>query len=361
MITIGVDPHKRIHVAAALDDRGSALGQWHGANSPEGWLKVFSWAIGLGEPRRWAIEGAWSYGRGLAQFLVAKGEPVYEINSRWTAAARRGARRLGKSDPKDARAAAAFLCQEVAGLTPISPEDESTVLDLLVKERDSALAEATRLTNQIHALLMQIDPEYKLHLQPRHFKVKVAALEAYRTTSSNPVQQQRTAAVRRLAQRLRLVMEQAKELAKEIRARAKVHFSPLTRMCGIDYLRAGAIAAALGPGLRFRNDAQLAAYAGAAPLEASSAGLVRHRLNRGGNRRLNAILYGIVLTQCRSSEQAKAYLDRRQREGKTRREAVRALKRFLIRAIWRLWLECMSLLPGGGQTLAPSLATRNAA
>ncbi len=361
MITIGVDAHKRIHVAVALDDAGSALGQWRGANSPEGWLKVLSWAIGLGEPRRWGIEGAWSYGRGLAQFLVANGEQVYEINSRWTAVGRRRARHAGKSDPLDARAVAAFVRQEAGSLTPIAAEDESTVLDLLVKERDSALAEATRLTNQIHALLMQVDPEYKLHLQPRHFKVKVTALEAYTSTSQNPVQQQRAAAVRRLAQRLRLVMEQAKELAKEIRTRAKLHFAPLTRLCGIDYLRAGAIAANLGPGLRFSSDAQLAAYAGAAPLEASSAGMVRHRLNRGGNRRLNAILYGIVLTQCRSSEQAKAYLERRQREGKTRREAVRALKRFLIRAIWRLWLECMSLLPGGGQTSAPSVVTGNAA
>lgn len=361
MITIGVDAHKRIHVAVAVDDKGTALSQWHGANSPEGWLKVFSWAMGLGEPCRWGIEGAWSYGRGLAQFLVAQGGQVYEINSRWTAVGRRRARQRGKSDPLDARAVAAFLRQEAATLTPISAEDESTVLDLLVKERDSALAEATRLTNQIHALLMQMDPEYKLHLQPRHFKLKVTALEAYTTTSSNPVQQQRAAAVRRLAQRLRLVMQQAKDLAKEIRGRAKAHFSPLTRLCGVDYLRAGAIAATLGPGRRFANDAQLAAYAGASPLEASSAGVVRHRLNRGGNRRLNAILYGIVLTQCQFSEQAKAYLDRRQREGKTRREAVRALKRFVIRAIWRLWLECMSLLPGGGQTLARPVTVGNAA
>jgi transposase len=76
-------------------------------------------------------------------------------------------------------------------------------------------------------------------------------------------------------------------------------------------------------------------------LEASSAERVRHRLNRGGNRRLNAILYRIALTQARYAPQAKAYLDRRVAEGKTRREALRALKRYLIRAIWRLWQECL--------------------
>ena len=83
-----------------------------------------------------------------------------------------------------------------------------------------------------------------------------------------------------------------------------------------------------------------AAYAGAAPLDASSAGTVRHRLNRGGNRRLNAVLCQIAITQAHHSLQARTYLDRRVREGKTRREARRALKRYIIRAIWRLWQEC---------------------
>lgn len=96
----------------------------------------------------------------------------------------------------------------------------------------------------------------------------------------------------------------------------------------------------LDPGHRFATDAQIAVYAGVAPLEGSSAGYVRHRLNRGGNRWLNAILYRIALTQARHSVEARAYLDRRVTEGKTRREAIRALKRFIIRAIWRLWQEC---------------------
>jgi transposase len=116
-------------------------------------------------------------------------------------------------------------------------------------------------------------------------------------------------------------------------------------LCGIGLLAAGALAGILGPGLRFTSDAQLAAYAGVAPLEASSAGCIRHRLNRGGNRRLNAILYRIAVTQIRLSPAAQAYVARRQREGKSRQEAIRALKRFLIRAIWRLWQECLSRRP----------------
>ncbi len=83
-------------------------------------------------------------------------------------------------------------------------------------------------------------------------------------------------------------------------------------------------------------------YAGVAPLETSSAGVVRHRLNRGGNRRLNAILYRIALAQARGSDDARAYLARRRAEGKSWREALRALKRHLIRAIWRLWQKCLA-------------------
>ena len=149
------------------------------------------------------------------------------------------------------------------------------------------------------------------------------------------------AAIRRLAQRLQLVLEQAAALGQEIGELVAAHYLPLTRLKGVKLLTAGALAGILGPGRRFTSEAQLAAYAGVAPLEASSAGLVRHRLNRGGNRRLNAILYRIALTQARSSPDAQAYLARRQAEGKTWREAIRALKRYLIRAIWRLWQECL--------------------
>ena len=135
-------------------------------------------------------------------------------------------------------------------------------------------------------------------------------------------------------------MEQAKARAAQIRTLTAPRFAPLTAICGVDLLPAGALAGLLGPGQRFTSDAQLAAYAGVAPLEASSAERVRHRLNRGGNRHLNAILYRIALTQARCSPSARAYLARRISEGKTKREALRALKRFIARAIWRRWQDC---------------------
>jgi transposase len=340
MITIGVDAHKRMHVALAVNDAGQELGQWRGANSAAGWRSVVQWADEMGCPRQWAIEGAWHYGRGLAQQLVAAGETVYEVSPRWTALGRRSARKPGKTDRLDARVVALLARQEASTLPLVVPEDESSVLALLTSEREAGLGEAARLGNQIHALLMQLDPEYDGYLPNLRSKAGLDALESYASPNGCLLQEQRAAAVRRLAKRFRLALTQAEDLAGQIAAYAEARFSPLTRLCGVNLLTAGMLAGILGPGRRFSTDAELAAYAGVAPLETSSAGLTRHRLNRGGNRRLNAILYRIALTQAHYSPEAKAYLERRVSEGKTRREAIRALKRFIARAVWRLWQEC---------------------
>jgi transposase len=339
VITIGVDAHKRIHVALAVNDDGQEVAQWRGSNSPNGWASLAKWAADLGEPRQWGIEGAWGNGRGLAQLLVDAQETVFEINARWTALGRRRARKPGKTDGLDARTVALLVRQESPRLPRVLPEDVTALLDLLTTQREDALNEATRIRNQIHAIMVQLDPEYHRHLPSLQSKAGLKALETYPSRGSM-IQRERATAVRRLAARLRLALDQAAELAKEIKEHAKVHLSPLTRLCGVNLLTAGALAGILGPGHRFGNDAELAAYAGVAPLEASSAGVVRHRLNRGGNRRLNSVLYMIALSQARHSLQARTYLDRRVSEGKSRREAIRALKRFIVRAIWHLWQDC---------------------
>ncbi len=348
MIVIGVDAHKGVHVAVALDDAGQEISEWRGPNHARGWNALSRWAAALPSPRVWGIEGAWGYGRGLAQELVTEGATVYDVNSRWTALGRRSARKRDKSDRHDARAVARFVRQEASALPRVAREDNTAVLDLLTTEREAALAESTRLRNQLHALLLQLDPEYRVHFRNLRSRRSLDKLDAYAPPGSGPVHAHRIAAVHRLAQRLRLALSQADELTGQIEEYAQ-EFTPLTQLCGVKLLNAGALAGILGPGRRFSSDAQLAAYAGAAPLEASSAGLVRHRLNRGGNRRLNAVLYRIALTQAHHSTEARAYLDRRIAEGKTRREARRALTRYIARAVWRLWQEC-----------APASASRHA-
>ena len=217
------------------------------------------------------------------------------------------------------------------------------MLDLLVCEREAVLAEAVRLRNQLHHLLLQLALDDTASLPNLRTAAGLCALEASLPEPPTVLQRQRVAAIRRHIERLQLALSQSEELAEEIRELAAAHYVPLTEVCGVQLLTAGMLAGILGPGERFRSEAQLAAYAGVAPLEAASAGLIHHRLHRGGNRRLNAILYRIALVQAQSSPQAQAYLARRQAEGKTRREAIRALKRYLIRAIWRLWQQCLAL------------------
>ena len=112
MITIGVDAHKKIHVALAIDDAGREVASWRGPNSLDGWLSFREWLRELGDDRQIGIEGAWSYGRGLSQLLVSDGEEVFELNPRWTALGRRAARKPDKTDRLDARAVALFIRRE---------------------------------------------------------------------------------------------------------------------------------------------------------------------------------------------------------------------------------------------------------
>src|SRR2546423_8931508 len=164
MITIGVDAHKDVQAAVALDAAGRETGTWRGPNSPQGWAALAAWAAAqaasaAAEPQ-WGIEGAGHYGRGLAQQLLAAGATVYDINPRWTAQERQRARRPGKSDRLDARAVALYLWREAATLPPLRAEDDTAVLEVLTTEREGALAEATRLRNQLHASLLPLDPQY---------------------------------------------------------------------------------------------------------------------------------------------------------------------------------------------------------
>lgn len=339
MLTIGIDAHKRVHAAVAIDAAGREVARWRGANLPADWDEVQTWAMTLAPERSWGIEGAGQYGRGLAQSLVRAGELVVEVNPRLTAGMRRGGRERGKSDRLDALAVARVVAQEGAALPAVRPDDASAVLAELTADRESATAEATRLRNQLHQVLHQlatIDPRLWPDLTDAD---AVETLTRYQAPSSDPLAAAQASRVRHLVARLVLVLRQATESRQAIERLARPHLGPLLDLCGVAPLTAGMLAAHLG-GRSFATDAQLASYAGVAPLEASSGEHTRHRLNRGGNRRLNALLHRIALVQSRCSPDARAYLARRQAEGKTKREAFRALKRYIARAVYRAWRQC---------------------
>jgi transposase len=131
MLTVGVDAHKRVTMAVAIDAAGRAVARWRGPNSVEGWQQLAAWAAARDAEVRWGIEGAGNYGRGLAQRLMGAGATVYEVNARWTAAGRRRARTPGKSDSLDAHAVALVVWREAGTLPPVAADDETGVCEIL--------------------------------------------------------------------------------------------------------------------------------------------------------------------------------------------------------------------------------------
>jgi len=336
---IGVDCHKWQHTAALLNGQGQVVDTWHGAATPAAWQELLDWASRFREQRHWGIEGSGHYGRGLAQFLVAQGETVVEVNTRLTVLGRRHRGSLQKSDSQDAAAIAAVVRDQAARLPPIQVEDASAVLALLTRERDDLQAAATRMRNQLHALLQQAEPG-----APKARLRRPKDLQAWRDyppASTDPLVQVRAARIRRRARQLAGLLEEIDDLEQQIETAAPVLAAPLTEIVGVGKLTAGMLAGYLGPGRRFASDRQLAAYAGVAPLEVSSAGQVRHRLNRNGHRQLNAIVHRIALSQLRHSAEAQAYLAKRIGQGKSHRDAVRALKRYIVRRIYNQWQQCL--------------------
>ncbi|HEX5167250.1 MAG TPA: IS110 family transposase [Thermomicrobiales bacterium] len=341
MLTIGVDAHKQVHAAVAVDALGREQAHWRGPNTPTGWQELAAWGHALDAERQWGIEGAWHYGRGLAQTLVAAGDRVVEVNPRLTAGERRGGRERGKSDRLDARSVARVVNRDAVELPVVPAEDGTSVLALWSQERDQLQREATRLGNEAHQVLALLDPTYQTTLGDLTTATAIAALVTCTVSDRDAVlAQARAAAVRRLGARLQLVHEQLAQVTASLEAVGRQSLQPLDDLYGIGPLTASYLAGQLGPGKRFPTDACLANHSGAAPLEASSGEVVRHRLNRGGNRQLNAILERIALTQGRGDPGARTYLARRRSEGRTDREARRALKRFICRAIWRAWQDC---------------------
>lgn len=339
MIWIGVDAHKAVHEAIAINQEGP-VGQRRLPNTPEAWAALLAWARQWPE-RIWAVEGAWYLGRGLAQYLAEQGERVHEVNGRWTAARRRGMRTPGKNDRLDARSVATLLREEAATLPRVyAEEDEQASVQLWSRTQAELTKDLTRLINRLHELLLQCDVEYKAKLPELTTKAAIAALRTYTAPGAGMLAREREALVRQTAAQLALLDEQDRELRRKLERASKARFSPLRQIEGIGALIACAIAAEVGAPRPGFGEEQLAALGGLCPLEASSAGAVRHRLNRLGNRRLNMLFHQIVLTQARIYPPARTYLLRRQAEGRTPREARRALKRLIVRRVFHAWTTC---------------------
>jgi transposase len=360
MVIIGVDPHKRTHTASAVDAGSNAvLGSLTVEASLAGYRRLWRWAARF-STRRWAVENAHGLGRHLAQWLVARGEPVQDVPATATARVRqlsRGGRR--KNDVIDAAAAASVAALQ-GEANPVAAEDLSTVLGLLTERRDNVVAQRTRLVNQLHALLRDLVPGGA----PTDLTAAAAARLLTGVRPAGPAEKARKNLARGMLAEIREADQRLKSLTADITAVLAEHGTRLTQVDGIGPVLAARLLGRTRHAGRFPTAASFASYAGVAPVEVASADRARHRLPRGGDRRLNHALHLVALTQVRMRRSTgRAYYDTKIAQSKTHNEAMRCLKRRLADHVWRLMLADERATtpqtgPGGhtGATLESSAA-----
>ena len=245
---------------------------------------------------------------------------------------RRAGRLRGKSDPIDALAVARAALREPDLSRPRPEETVFRDLKLLVDHRDDLVDERRRTQQRLRWHLHQLDPTFAV---PLRMLGRASHLERVGRWLARQEQELQVRLARELVTRIRSLTRAIIVLDRELEQRTAQTAPALLELPGCAAVTAAKLLAEIGPIERFKNDGQLARHSGIAPLEASSGRIQRHRLDRGGNRQLNAALYRIAITQSRYHPAARAYLERKQAEGKSRREAIRCLKRLLIRVVFQ--------------------------
>lgn len=332
-VTGGVDTHKQVHVAAVVNPLGVVLGTSSFPVTTTGYQTLLSWMESFGRVVRVGVEGTGSYGAGLNRYLTAKGVTVIEVNR----PNRQTRRRYGKSDTVDAQAAARAALNRDATGTPKTGTGTVEGLRALRIARQSAVKAATQVTNQIRDLIVTAPDELRSKLIDLETDERIKVCAQFRINDTHTVLNATKRALRSLARRYNHLAEEISELDHANHS-AVISLNPAllgAHGVGPDVAAALLIAAGDNPH-RMRNEASFAALCGTSPIEASSGKIVRHRLNRGGNRDANNAMWRIVITRKRHDPKTRAYVARRQTEKKTDREIVRCLKRYVIREIFRL-------------------------
>jgi transposase len=328
MIVIGVDVHKHSLTAVAVDEAGRMLDEKTVA-AADG--ELVAWASGLGGERLWALEDCRQLTRALERELLAVGEQLVRVPPKLMAPERRAGRARGKSDPIDALAVARAALREPRLSRPRPDEEPFRDLKLLVDHRDDLVDERRRAQQRLRWHLHQLDPSFAVPAKALDRPVHLDRVGRWLARRPPEVQ---VRVARELVVRCRSLNRIIVALDRELEQRTAQTAPALLELPGCGAITAAKLLAEVGPIGRFQTDAQLARHSGVAPLEASSGRVQRHRLDRGGNRQLNCALYRIAITQARYHPAARAYLERKQAEGKSRREAIRCLKRQLVRVVF---------------------------
>jgi transposase len=335
MIVLGADSHKRSHtVAAVVGASGEPLGQRTVPVGRRGFGALLQWARGLAEGRVWALEDCRHVSGSLERFLIERGERVLGIPTQLTAKARTSARQRGKSDPIDALNVARAALREGLGAFPAAHLDGPELdLRLLVDHRERLVRHRVELNSTLLWHLHDLWPELRLP-GGALFSKKWTTRISRRLVRAEQTMRVRIA--RDELRRLRELTLAINRLEREITELVEQIAPQLLTEPGFGPLIAAKLVGEIAGAQRFATQAKLARAAGVAPIPASSGNTQRHRLDQGGNRQINAALHRVIVTRARCHPETRAYIERRRSEGKSTREAIRCLKRYLARHVWRL-------------------------
>ena len=348
-VVIGVDPHKASNTLVVIDGQERVLAQQRFVNDRAGYRAMKSFAK-VHRDRVWAVEGARGTGAGLAQRLVAEGEPVLDVPARLSARVRAlGGGSGRKTDDADAFAVA------VAGLRakdlqPVHPAERVEILRILTTRRQEIVAARIATVNRLHEVLCQLIPGGA----QRHLSATRARSLLSSVRPRDPVGKARKQLALDYLSELGRLDTRRTELKRQISGVLAEQPTALVQVPGLAAVTAAKILAEVGDVRRFPSKAHFASYTGTAPIDVSSGENNRHRLNRAGNRRLNHALHIAAVVQYRMPGPGRDYYLRKRADGKTHLEALRCLKRRLSDVVYRCLLADRATVSPGGHVGASS-------
>ena len=337
LVTIGVDTHADVHVAVALDQLGRRLDARSFATTPSGYTQLQQWATELGTIAAFGVEGTGSWGAGLVRHLRAAEHQVFEVNR----PDRSARRRQGKSDTLDAEAAARAVLAGTATAQPKAADGNVELIRTLMVTRRSAMKARTQTVNQLGALLVTAPAELREQLRTTSTKQLVDIAAGWRPgPHPNTAMQVTKLAMRSLARRYQQLDDEITALDRHLTRLTEQAAPQLVAVKGLGTQTVAALLVAAGDNPdRMRSESAFAHLCGAAPIPASSGKTQRHRLNRGGDRQANWALYILAVTRMAWDPATRAYVNRRTADGKTKKEIIRCLKRYIAREVYQLLIS----------------------
>ncbi|MDQ6840307.1 MAG: IS110 family transposase [Actinomycetota bacterium] len=330
-VTGGVDTHADNHVAAALDGIGGVLGTESFPTTPAGYANLLAWLGSFGAIAVIGVEGTGSYGAGLARHLADAGVAVVEVDR----ADRAERRRAGKSDPLDAVSAARAAQSGRARGAPKGRDGAVEAIRALMVAKRSARGERTQTINQARALVVTGPDDVRARFAAHTTAGLVSDLAALRPRPGDVVGYSTRIALRELGRRAEFLGDQIDRLDELIVPLVAARAPGLLALFGVGPHSAAILLIAAGDQpQRLRSEAAWAHFCAAAPIPASSGKTKRHRLNPGGDRQANHALWRIVFTRMGSHPPTRAYVERRAKEGLSKTEIIRCLKRYVAREVY---------------------------